>query len=52
MRTSHPPVSLLAMGVGDADVADEQVLDSDNSALRSPRSETSSRWCPSGSSRA
>uniref|UniRef100_A0A4X1TCT8 Copine C-terminal domain-containing protein n=1 Tax=Sus scrofa TaxID=9823 RepID=A0A4X1TCT8_PIG len=43
VRTAHPPVSLLAMGVGNADVADKQVLDSDNGALRSPCSETSSR---------
>lgn len=56
VRASHLPMSVIVVGVGNADFTDMQTLVGDAGVLRSPRGEpaaqeTSCSSCPSGNSR-
>lgn len=43
VRASHLPMSIIIVGVGNADFTDMQVLDGDDGVLRSPRGEPALR---------
>lgn len=43
MRASHLPMSIIIVGVGNADFTDMHVLDGDDGVLRSPRGEPALR---------
>lgn len=43
VRASHLPMSVIIVGVGNADFTDMQILDGDDGVLRSPRGEPALR---------